>query len=392
MEVVVAVTNDFMKKVHIALLGREVAPVYNAIMATSPDYIVYIHSDSVDSIKAFESLRREVGTDFESHILSPTNPFDIKRMTKGLAEKFNADNVTVNITSGLKSWAYWFSVIFEKLDNAAIIYIDQNNTIWNYSTMEKVEYTQFDMRALFRLYGNSIDGNFVDFNDYTVKDKEVVKDIEEIRKFNFVEFNALATVLTKEDQLCLKNSKSGTFVTRNCSTVEWEKPGTDEENGRVCVCILKKDGRVKTATLESPHAIELFFNSGWFEYKIADIMSRWSKAKEVYMNCHFPFRPGVDKNEVDIIVNTGSKVLFVECKTQIYNTVDLDKFRSVVKTYGGMGSKGLFITDAVMKPEAVQKCDENAILHFSLQQPTLIPADMALYMLLDSELYNINAR
>lgn len=313
-------------------------------------------------------------------------------MTEELAAKFNADNITVNITSGLKSWAYWFSVVFEKLDNAAIVYIDQNNTVWNYGTMEKVEYTQFDMRALFRLYGNSIDGNCVDFNDYTAKDKEAVKCIEEIRKFNFVEFNALATVLAKEDQQCLKNSKSGTFVTRNGSTVVWEKPCADKENGKVCVCILKKDGKARTMTLESPHVIELFFNSGWFEYKIADILSRWPKAKEIYLNCHFPFRPGVDKNEVDIIVNTGSKVLFVECKTQIYNTVDLDKFRSVVKTYGGMGSKGLFVTDAVMKPEALLKCDENAILHFSLQQPALLPVEQALCILLDSELYNINAR
>ena len=32
-----------MRKVHITLLGREAASVYNAIMATSPDYIVYIH-------------------------------------------------------------------------------------------------------------------------------------------------------------------------------------------------------------------------------------------------------------------------------------------------------------------------------------------------------------
>ena len=381
-----------MRKVHITLLGREVAPVYNAIMATSPDYIVYIHSHSADSIKALESLQREIGTDSESHILSPTDPLEIRQMTEDLATKFKDDNITVNITSGLKSWAYWFSVVFEKLDNAAIVYIDQNNTIWNYNTMEKVEYTQFDMRALFRLYGNSIDGNCVDFNEYTAKDKEVVKGIEEIRKFNFTEFNSLATVLTKEDQKCLKNNKSGAFATKNGSTVVWEKPGTDEENGKVCVCMQKRDGRVRSMTLESPHVIELFFNSGWFEYKIADILSHWSKAKEVYMNCHFPFRQGVDKNEVDIIVNAGTKVLFVECKTQIHNTVDLDKFRSVVKTYGGMGSKGLFVTDAVMKPEALQKCEENALLHFSLQDSNLLAADKALYLLLDSELYNINAR
>ena len=110
------------------------------------------------------------------------------------------------------------------------------------------------------------------------------------------------------------------------------------------------------------------------------------------MNCRFPFNPNMDKNEVDILVNTGTKVLFVECKTQIKNTIDIDKFRSVIKKYGGMGSKGLFITDAVMTDFAVQKCNDNALLHFSLQQPSSIPVEQALYMLLNSELYNINAR
>lgn len=258
--------------------------------------------------------------------------------------------------------------------------------------MEQLEYTQFDMRALFRLYGNSIDRNCTNLNEYTQKDKETLRIIENIRKAAFTEFNALATVLTAEQSNSLKNIRTGKFETRNGSIVEWEKPTSAGENGKVVICLKKNNGKSLVKTITSPHVIELFFNSGWFEYKVADILSRWSKAKEVYLNCHFPFRKGVDKNEVDIIVNTGTKVLFVECKTQIRNTVDLDKFRSVVKTYGGMGSKGLFITDAVMKDDARLKCEENAILHFSLQQPSLIPTEEALHLLLDSELYNINAR
>ena len=381
-----------MRKVHITLLGREVAPVYNAIMATSPDYIVYIHSESSDSIKALEALKREITTDSESHLLSPTDPFEIKSKAEFLAQNFKEDDVVVNITSGLKSWAYWFGVLFEKRQNASIVYIDQNNVLWDYGTMTKIENVQFDMRALFRLYGNSIDGNCVSLKSYTKEDENAIKIIEDLRKFNFQEFNSLVTTLPDSNRKTLQNGNNGFFQTIRGSSVKWEKPAQAGDNGKAVVCIKKNNGSSLNKEIISPHIIDLLFNSGWFEYKVAKIISKWTKAKEIFLNCHFPFRPGVDKNEVDIIVNTGTKVIFVECKTQIYNTIDIDKFRNVIKTYGGMGSKGLFITDAVMKDNAVQKCEENSILHFSLQQPLLVPADKALSILLDSELYNINAR
>ena len=135
------------------------------------------------------------------------------------------------------------------------------------------------------------------------------------------------------------------------------------------------------------------FNSGWFEFKVAKILSKWDKCKEICMNCKFPFREKVDKNETDILINTGSKVLFVECKTQINNITDIDKFRSVIKNYGGMGSKGLFVTNAKMTDIAKAKCEEHGILSFSLQDSHLgLTEEKALQLLLESELFNINTK
>ena len=92
-------------------------------------------------------------------------------------------------------------------------------------------------------------------------------------------------------------------------------------------------------------------------------------------------------------MNTGIKNLFVECKTQIYDTTAIDKFRSVIKSYGGMGSKGLFVTDAPMNDMAKAKCEEHGILTFSLQEQHLgMSVEQALYLLLENELYNINTK
>lgn len=111
------------------------------------------------------------------------------------------------------------------------------------------------------------------------------------------------------------------------------------------------------------------------------------------MNCKFPYKKDVDKNETDIVINTGSKVLFVECKTQINNITDIDKFRSVIKNYGGMGSKGLFVTNAKMTDIAKAKCEEHGILSFSLQDSHLgLTEEKSLQLLLESELFNINTK
>ena len=111
------------------------------------------------------------------------------------------------------------------------------------------------------------------------------------------------------------------------------------------------------------------------------------------MNCHFPFVEGIDKNEVDIIINTGTKILFVECKTQIHDTTAIEKFRSVIKGYGGTASKGLFVTDAKMTDIAKAKCKEHGILTFSLQdEHEGMTNEEAIAALLDEELYNINAK
>lgn len=84
----------------------------------------------------------------------------------------------------------------------------------------------------------------------------------------------------------------------------------------------------------------------------------------------------------------------MECKTQIAKTTDIDKFRSVVKTYGGTGSKGLFVTKEKLSDVARAKCIENAILSFSFKDAENwnLQPEKALALLLDNELFNINAK
>ncbi len=382
-----------MRKVHITLVGGQPSPVYHTIAALSPDYIVYIYSDSTS--EQLNTLKSIVKTESEELKFDPTNAQKIKRETEKLAQRFSDDEVTVNISGGLKSWAYWFSIIFNNCANASVVYIDQNNILWNYRTMQEQHIPDLNILTHFRLHGNPIEENYTDYRDYTQDDRKALSQIEQIRFFDYNQFKALTTVLTKENSKKLRNCNSGKFENPNqsASFVEWQKGNAQETNGKVVINIKKNNGRERKWSLSSPHIIDLVFNTGWFEYKIATFIAQWDKAKEIFLNCRFPLKAGIDKNEVDILVNTGTKVLFVECKTKITSTVDIDKFANVIKKYGGSGSKGLFITDALKEEVAIKKCEESNLLYFSLKDVNeLFTIEKALTMLLDSDIEKINAK
>jgi hypothetical protein len=235
------------------------------------------------------------------------------------------------------------------------------------------------MDAQFRLYGNPLK-NYKCFSDYTDSDRFVIEKIKGMRDFNPKDFNYLTMQMAKKPNEISQTLPSGSYLTWSPKEKEFE-------------FVLKKKETIKRIELKSPHIRNLLLNAGWFEYEVALILSRWEHAKEIRMNCIFPAKNKSTKNEIDIIVNTGAKLLFVECKTQIKNITDIDKFHSAVKNYGGLGSKALFITDAVMDETPKEKCKDSNILTFSLHDKMLgaAPGKM-LFILLNSELFNINIK
>lgn len=379
------------RKVHITLVGGQPAPVYNGIIATQSDYVVYVHS--AESEKRVKVLKREIAIPSEDILLDPLSPEKIMEGVVGLAKKFRDDEVTVNISSGLKSWSHFFGVIFDRCYNASVVYMDQNNVLWNYKTMKSSSGFHFDMDTLIRLYDNNID-SYRRLEDYTDDDYDCLQGIKELRKKDYSEFAKLLATLSSDDAHYLKNHKRGKFYSQDSqSLVQWQK-STDTSIGFVHVELDTRYKGLVEYDFESEHITDLIFNTGWFEYEVATILSRWSKSREIRMNCRFAFKKeqDKDKNEVDIIVNTGTKLLFVECKTQIYNTTDIDKFRSVVKNYGGIANKGIFITEAPMKNDAIEKCNEHSLLHYSLRDKHPKGVEEELFALLDKELYNINSK
>lgn len=376
-------------KVHITLVGGQPAPVYHGIVATQPDKVVFVYSE--ESRQAVEAVKNEIAmTVDEQEPLDTTNPAEIMLRAETLAERYKNDEVTLNISSGLKSWSHLFGRVFDPLPNVAVVYMDQNNVLWNYRTMESKSDFVFDMDVQFRLLGNELK-DFTPFAEYTEEDSDSFEKVAAARRCNTGNFNKLTTILSNEWKGMFQNQKRGLFTLSDTDYVEWEKPDFAH-----LVLSTKKYG-VSEYEIRSPHAVNITFNSGWFEYKVAKMLSHWRYGKNIRMNCVFPVhgenKGKLPKNEIDIIVNTGTKLLFVECKTMISTSTDIDKFRTAVKNYGGLGSKALFVTDNVMNDMQKEKCRESGIIIFSLQDKAFGPnKEQELFKLLESELFNINTK
>ncbi len=363
-------------KVHITLVGGQPAPVYNGIVATQPDKIVYVYSD--ESREIAERISDEVKIPSERRKFNPVDLNDIEKKVSQCAEQFEDDEVSVNISSGTKPWAFFFAKFFGTMPNATLFYVDQNNTLWNLSD-KSARKVDFDMDAQFRLLGNPLE-QYVMFEDYDEKDIETISKLNELFAFNSGQMFRLIGE-------CKMKSHLTEHILNNGSSIKWipsEKQFEVE---------LVRGNDKRQAVLKSKHVRDILLKAGWFEYMVAELLRRWDKSGKIRMNCKFPYKNNADKNEIDVLVEAGSKLLFVECKTQIEDNTDIDKFASAVRNYGGMGSKALFVTFAKMTEKAKEKCADNGIMSFSLHDNHLgMTNEQALALLLNSELDNINTK
>lgn len=385
-------------KVHITFVGGQTSPVYLGISATNPDFVVFIcSSNSKNQVPQIVSEIKGTNIKYEiSEPLEATDPKPIQARAEELKQRFSNDEIVVNISSGTKSWSHIFGRVFDGQSNAKIIYIDQNNYLWDYQTMEGVQIQGLDIARMFRL-NNNVPSSFHNITEYTPEDAKVRDEIIVARDYHKDTFKTVTQVLKKDPK---SNKKMVALLKEKKGETPKGSDGTsyaswNRETNTAIYHLAKSKKGPKEFVFQSPHAVDLLFNSGWFEYYIADILAHWEYSKEVFMNLIFPpqktNQKDHPKNEIDIVVSTGVKYLFVECKTGIYSSTDIDKFHSAVQAYGGRGNKELFITENKMDAIALEKCKNHHIIPFSLNSyKTREEAFKDLFIQLSKELTNIN--
>jgi hypothetical protein len=102
------------------------------------------------------------------------------------------------------------------------------------------------------------------------------------------------------------------------------------------------------------------FRAAWWELVVASQIKKWPKLKEILIQCELPFKgdKSATKNEIDILLNVGRKMIFVECKSGMVKQEDINKMKIVKDTYGGFIAKSILVCRYMPQPGIVEKCRE----------------------------------
>lgn len=364
--------------VHIALIGGQPMPVYLGLRETAAKKVILIHSSETKKqatrIKSdFQS--EKVGCLVELLELAPFDYAQIREMANALLAEHSEWDIEINISSGTKPWSIVFAMLAGKHDNVQLLYVDQNSIIYNYTASQQhlAEPVDGGIAQMLRYNQTDIE-SYTDLNEYTESDRQVIPKVKKIRRTlyrgKYSIFNNL-TIPNKTNKARFSEKVKYTISDKDSgSKIIWDKNYMSErgvEEQYVALDIVYLSGFHEKYEFISPHAFDIITSSGWFEYEVATILRKWASCKEIWLNVIFPYDNKFPKNEIDIIVATEHKMLFVECKTHIFDKTDIDKFASAVKNYGGMGAKAIFITEQNMDKLAVEKCDtNNKMAHFSI--------------------------
>lgn len=348
-----------MKKIHIALVGGQPIPVYLGIVSHECDEVVLVHSDT--TLKEAQRIQENCSKSCTFVPCSPNDILEIQATAKQLMAQYQACDVVLNVTSGTKLWSIIFYQIFSNHPQTKSIYVDQLNTVYDINTNEQ-QRLSIDIHKRFELYGNPLI-NFTQLSNFTQKDCNAIPKIEKVRKLNIRTFNEL----TNKDAECY-SANEGEIYLADGSSMKW-----NWEEGWVDFDVMGYLGCYNQTKIELDHPKEVVLKNAWFELKAAFELQKNPGVKNIYLGCEFLTQKDKPKNEIDIIADFGSRLLFVECKTMINEITDIDKFRSAMRNYSGTSSTALFVTnDKVSKGvryekflAAMEKCKDNDILTFN---------------------------
>ena len=351
-----------MKKVHITLVGGQPVPAYIGIKDDGQAQTIVLVCSEQSQEEANRICAQFPKRKVVIELCSPVNLSEIEGLARKLKEKYEDCELTVNLTSGTKLWSLSFFHILGTCQHVRFIYVDQTNVITDIRTKE-TRMGEIETLTRFELYGTPLT-SYVPLEEYTEEDIRVMKEIEKIRKVNIHDFNELTINCQKDDLEVNEPIKA----TQKGSTLQYSY------EGKWARLTLRNyyTGKAVTKEIQSEHIFDILFNSGWFELKTAVELRRNPRVKNLWLNCEFTDSDGNPKNEIDIIANLWNRLLFVECKTMIRDTTDIDKFRSALRNFSGTSSTGIFVTNdrPNTKTEknyqhAVEKCKDNGILTFN---------------------------
>lgn len=348
-------------KHQIVLVGGQLLPIYIGIKEFSPEKIHFLVSkESVESLHNLKPMIKRISQ--SEYRCNAFDFYEIKTIFEKIILKISPeDTVTFNLTGGTKIMVLACQAIIHEKGLSGF-YINQDDSYLVLPSYERRNIiSELTVKEFFDINGHST-YNFKKMSDFT---KEDIKTSEKIKIFanNTSRYKLIIGFFRKkffDKNLALP--LNGFESINNNLKVTWNQTSISIESNNKNIL-----------TINSKLAHELLFKAVWWELLVANEISISNKYKEVLLSFELTFKSNkqVAKNEIDILINTGKKLIFIECKSGLVKQEDINKMKIVKQTYGGVISKSILVSRELPNPSIREKCKELDIelfFSFALKQ------------------------
>lgn len=337
-----------MAKILISLIGKETIPNYQAYKEFSPDILIHIYSNVTKrASEIIESMIDKRFTDVVSIECDGWNFIDLLEKLNKNIKLIPSDILFVNVTGGTKMMAlpvYEFAKEAEKENEVYYFYLNTESKInW---FLEKGKSTFFtkqltineiislqdqklnsslryeevvsDSKIQLKVIENDLDKNSSPWNKFLKYIKKYIRQNDELNHPSFEKISQLFN--SKQELFRLKKYDDAIFLTYNGETYLKLSVGEQE-------------------------AVWFLVNGGWFEVLTAKKLVKKYPNYEILLNVVFNFKSDekIAKNEVDIFMCDGNKLIFVECKSGNISSKDIDTVKIRKDVYGGLVGQSILV-------------------------------------------------
>lgn len=339
-------------KRQIALVGGQIVPIYLGIREKEPKHVHLIYSAELKA--KVSTLKSEFNTiSFHDHITDAYSFEDITSIVESLIFEYEDDQWELNLTGGTKIMTLAAHNIFKEFDFESF-YLDQNSRLFSLKTKTfSNTKTNIKIATFLRLSGhNKIRKS--DLTAYSSEEFDIADKMLDLMQDQDVDllFRKIASEI--EDFNINNYSKK----INNSTYVDWSHN-----------CLTIKTKSISEQIYNSK-ALKICFSGLWWEMVTANAVRRWEHKKELLVGVEMLANSDhkFAKNEIDIILNTGKNMIFIECKSGNVNQSDINKMRVVKRMYGGISSRSILVCFKLPRKDILERCIDLDIDVFALQR------------------------
>lgn len=340
-----------MKKSQIALLGGQIIPVYWGIKERAPDNVHLIYTEELkEKHKILETHFNS--TRFTYHLVNPYDFDEISLKIESLVFENESENWELNLTGGTKVMTLAAHNVFKDLGLESF-YLDQKN-----------QFFFFKQRIFQSIKGDIKINTFLSLSGHSKIKTTSFSSIDKIefdlafKMLDLMKDTGFRRLFSKIASTVQDYSKPYSINLNNAGKVEWKNNILKITTPNISEVIINKK------------ALQICFSGLWWELIIAKTAHNWKDKKEMLLSVEMlaNIDHRIAKNEIDIILNTGKTMIFIECKSGNVRQEDVNKMRAVKRLYGGISSKSILVCFKLPRKAILEKCNDLGIEIFAIQK------------------------